>query len=477
MAVNRRANGTYSAQYYVGGERFTVPGSFSTKADAKRAAARAMKNHDLRPHPRKQGEQLLFAEAAEQMMQEIQVEANTKVSYSSLLKVHILPALGDVPVEDISRRMLKRLFQRWKSEGKSLYTIRAAKSVISNVLQMLVEDDRLDVNKARGIDVGNASPPKLRIPTQDTVAQVLRSMPTEGARLWMHVQIATGCRPNEIRALRPCDLDGRELQVRAVQNENHSRRQQGLPQFTRRPSTKNGDTRKITVGEQLAQAWRDFVAKYDIAPEEPLFTQRRVVPPARPVAEHVEIPSDLGTMRARNGREYRHGTVNAYVTAGCRCDWCRLASRQQRRRQRSYTKDKKPWRNPDELVTEAQWRKIWKDAWTSQGLDDLRPSAYQMRHTHASWLIDAGQNPVKVGQRLGHRDLTATRRYVRQVGDDGELADTIDALADWLVEPDSDEASPDDAEVDLRDPEPPVERVADRSRTDTTVHKENAHAP
>ncbi len=476
MAVNRRANGTYSVQYYVRGERFTVPGSFRTKTEAKRAAALAQKNHDLRPHPRKQGEQLLFAEAAVQMMKEIQVEANTKVGYSSLLNVHVLPALGDVPVEDISRRMLKRLFQRWESEGKSLYTIRAAKSVISNVLQMLVEDDRLEVNKARGIDVGNASPPKLTIPTQDDVARVLRAMPTEGARLWMHVQIGTGCRPNEIRALRPCDLNGRELQVRAVQNENHSRRRQGLPQFTRRPSTKNGDTRKITVGEQLAQAWRDFVAKYDIAPEEPLFTQRRVVPPAKPVAEHVEIPSDLGTLRARNGREYRHGTVNAYVTAGCRCDWCRLASRQQRRRQRSYTKAQAQWRNPDELVTEAQWRKIWKEAWESQGLGHVRPSAYRMRHTHASWLIDAGQNPVKVGQRLGHRDLTATQRYVRPVGDDGELADTFDALADWLVEPDSDDASPRDGVVDLRDSGPLVERITDGSGSETTAHEENEHA-
>jgi integrase len=40
------------------------------------------------------------------------------------------------------------------------------------------------------------------------------------------------------------------------------------------------------------------------------------------------------------------------------------------------------------------------------------PTAYQVRHTHASWLIDAGENPKAVMHRLGQANLRATARYV-----------------------------------------------------------------
>jgi integrase len=45
-----------------------------------------------------------------------------------------------------------------------------------------------------------------------------------------------------------------------------------------------------------------------------------------------------------------------------------------------------------------------------------------VRHTHASWLIDAGKNPKAVMHRLGQADLRTTARYVHVLDETGESA-------------------------------------------------------
>ncbi len=49
-----------------------------------------------------------------------------------------------------------------------------------------------------------------------------------------------------------------------------------------------------------------------------------------------------------------------------------------------------------------------------------RPTAYQVRHTQASWLIDAGENPKAVMHRLGQAGLPTTARYVHVLDETGE---------------------------------------------------------
>jgi integrase len=80
-------------------------------------------------------------------------------------------------------------------------------------------------------------------------------------------------------------------------------------------------------------------------------------------------------------------------------------------------------RDADEpYVTEQQWSKIWNAALKKSGIP-FKPTAYQVRHTHGSWLIDAGENPRVVMHRLGHNDLRVTSRYVnsRELHQVGEV--------------------------------------------------------
>jgi integrase len=54
---------------------------------------------------------------------------------------------------------------------------------------------------------------------------------------------------------------------------------------------------------------------------------------------------------------------------------------------------------------------------------------YQVRHTHASWLIDQGVDLARVQYRLDHGDLQATTRYVKILDEeDPKAADVIPAI-------------------------------------------------
>jgi integrase len=79
-------------------------------------------------------------------------------------------------------------------------------------------------------------------------------------------------------------------------------------------------------------------------------------------------------------------------------------------------------RDPDEPYLEKElWDRIWARAVADSGIP-FKPTAYQVRHTHASWLIDVGENPKAVMHRLGRADLRTAARYVHVLDETGESA-------------------------------------------------------
>jgi integrase len=75
------------------------------------------------------------------------------------------------------------------------------------------------------------------------------------------------------------------------------------------------------------------------------------------------------------------------------------------------------------------WRKrVWAPAIGSLGLTGFR--FHDLRHTHASWLIDQGVDIVKVSKRLGHsRPSTTVNIYAHLIDvDESEIIDTLEAM-------------------------------------------------
>jgi integrase len=75
------------------------------------------------------------------------------------------------------------------------------------------------------------------------------------------------------------------------------------------------------------------------------------------------------------------------------------------------------------------WRKrVWSPSVEKNGLDGFR--FHDLRHTHASWLIDQGVDVVKVSKRLGHsRPSTTVDIYAHLIDvDESEIIDTLETL-------------------------------------------------
>jgi integrase len=72
-----------------------------------------------------------------------------------------------------------------------------------------------------------------------------------------------------------------------------------------------------------------------------------------------------------------------------------------------------------------EWRKAWKSTLRRSGIEDFR--WHDLRHTAASWMVQAGV-PLDVVQKvLGHSDISTTMRYAHR--EDSAVRAAVDAAA------------------------------------------------
>jgi site-specific recombinase XerD len=135
---------------------------------------------------------------------------------------------------------------------------------------------------------------------------------------------------------------------------------------------------------------------------------------------------DVKIPKAPGRRAIKITTPEQYLKVRA-CLWARDYGRERMRVRRAAASGevRRRWeksRDADEAyLDEPIWNRIWARAVLESGIP-FKPTAYQVRHTHASWLIDAGENPKAVMHRLGQADLRTTARYVHVLDETGESA-------------------------------------------------------
>jgi hypothetical protein len=216
----------------------------------------------------------------------------------------------------------------------------------------------------------------------------------------------------------------------------------------------------MKIDAEVAEMVREHIVVNGISPAQIIFPVRLFV--ARTVAARRQRMSDeemqaLGyTEPLPNGKRYQHGTLGAYVTGKCRCPGCMQWSADYgRSRKRQITgRVEREWsagwrRDPTEYMGKHTWYRIWNSAVQQAGLP-FRFTPYQVRHTHASWLIDRGVDLERVRHRLGHGDLTTTTRYVSDA--DGEPSGVQPGQGGDLHGGEGDVACGDDAHAHVQSP-------------------------
>jgi hypothetical protein len=126
-----------------------------------------------------------------------------------------------------------------------------------------------------------------------------------------------------------------------------------------------------------------------------------------------------------HGRRYQHATLSAYTAGRCRCVHCRGAFARYRVERRTAGKDSPRGtrkRDTDGHIP-RDWfqRVIWKPACKAAGIDPpIRP--HDLRHSHASWLLAGGADIQVVKDRLGHRSIATTEKYLHTLPNADETA-------------------------------------------------------
>ena len=378
----------------------------------------------------------------DKFLREHAVEPNSKMTYAQLLNSHAYPFIGKRRISEIGRETIHRLLTVvLPEEGASQSTIVNVRTCLSAMLQMAWDHGYRDDNPVKGIRLKHPPSGPIVVATVPQFQRVYAALPHQPAKVFARLGVSTGARHCELISFIPEDFDfgGCLLTVSKSTVEVTADFHPDGYRFLTRRYTKNGEHRRMKIDAEVADMVREHIAVNGIGPGQLIFPVRLFA--ARTVAVRRERMSDeemeaLGyTDPLPTGKRYQHGTLGAYVTAKCRCPGCmqRSADYGRSRKRQKTGRTEREWsaglrRDPTEYMGKHTWYRIWNTAVQEAQLP-FRFTPYQVRHTHASWLIDQGVDLERVRHRLGHGDLTTATRYVKILDEeDSTAADVMSEL-------------------------------------------------
>lgn len=389
-------------------------------------------------------------------MRFVEVEPSTKRQYESVLKNHIYPTAGIERLAEINTDTIARIILAMKEAGASNGMIKLARDVLSKVMQVAIALGYRTTNPIRGYPIPRRKATRKTIPilTPKQFERFREELPLPGARMAANLIIGSGVRHGEAWALKVGDIVDTKLDVYQAVAESGTKYSLSKERFDLNGTPKDGYARLVPLQPKLVAALRAYAQGMELGPTDLLFPPRLVIPrtgttlPKQrpPLTEErlAQLERELGRYEGR----YRHGTKTAY-TKGCHCEWCRQCMteyRNERRRSQQLAarglppdtpKKPAPASEGPRYVSRHAWLPIWDRACEAAGIYEHadmqglpRPKPKHLRHTHASWLINAGENPAVVMDRLGHGDLTVTSHYVQMT----DHAESTIALLDDMID-------------------------------------------
>lgn len=191
---------------------------FASKRDARNRADAMLRSLNLGWH--KPQSSRTFADFVAEDWR-VAVEPTLKYStihqYNYLLATHILPAVGDSRLCDLSREQLQPLVLSKLRDGLAWETVAHIKNVLSNVLGKAVEWGYLHENAARLVRLPRRGPQKQRPFLRPEEVQRLLAALSEPSRSIVILLVLTGLRIGELLALRWSDVDFSESCLRVHQ--------------------------------------------------------------------------------------------------------------------------------------------------------------------------------------------------------------------------------------------------------------------
>ena len=135
------------------------------------------------------------------------LKAGSARYYGTQIRCHLLPALGETRLCDITRVMVQTFLAEKRKGGLSGSSVHGMRTALSKLLQAAVDWNLLEQNPARGIRIGDRTPETERLYLNSLEVQRLLPSLLEPCHTIVLVAVLTGMRIGEILALRWKHLD------------------------------------------------------------------------------------------------------------------------------------------------------------------------------------------------------------------------------------------------------------------------------
>lgn len=238
-----RAAGEKRRQWKVGG--------FKTKKEAEAHLASVLASLDKGTYvqpDRKTLEHYLV----HQWLPSLTVRATTKRSYEGHVRNYLIPHLGHLSLQKLSRTDLRLAFSRISTQGEpppSSTTVRRIHATLRGALNAALVDDLILRNPAVGLKLAAPSRAEMEIWDAEAVGGFLRATATDRLHPLYHLLALTGMRRGEAMGLRWADVDfeGSRVSIRQQVIQNGRSIDFGPPKTSRGKRSVALDVRSLEV--------------------------------------------------------------------------------------------------------------------------------------------------------------------------------------------------------------------------------------
>jgi len=146
------------------------------------------------------------------------VRLTTQQRYEELMRQHIIPGLGDIPLNELTQPILQQFYVNLKESGRkknverygpglSDRTVRNCHALCRTALEKALKEKLIRKNPAVGCKLPPSRPKEMQVLTAEEIQRLLIQAKEENFFELFLLELATGLRRGEICALQWDDLD------------------------------------------------------------------------------------------------------------------------------------------------------------------------------------------------------------------------------------------------------------------------------